>query len=107
MNRSYSKLRHIQESNIKLEKRLLKEQTETKVKLTQNWVNWFKSNKNINSGTYDVLPNGEVIINSPIESETQRHTRYKIILKVKKPDGFTKESGNWKFDEPDNTLILN
>ncbi len=107
MNRSYSKLRHIQEANILLEKRLLKEQNETKVKLSQNWVNWFKGNKNINSGTYIVLPNGEVIIQDSTEIVNSRHTKYRAILKVKKPDGFTKESGNWKFDESDNTLILN
>ena len=32
MNRSYSKIRHIQESNIKLEKRLLKEEDENRRK---------------------------------------------------------------------------
>ena len=40
MNKSYSKIRHIQEANLKLEKGLLNEQNEVKVKEGRNNPNW-------------------------------------------------------------------
>ncbi len=47
MNRSYSKIRHIQEANQRLEKRILNEQTVSKDRNNPRWVKLFNVLKNI------------------------------------------------------------
>jgi hypothetical protein len=82
MNSSYSKIRHIQESNILLERRLLNEQLTGQTQYTIGSAS-FDKNKNFVYGTYVVMSDGkkygitEIVYN--VNCETNK--------KVKDPHG--------------------
>ena len=80
MNKSYSKIRHIQESNVKLEKRLLKEQDENKSeqKVQELLKSGYKVVDKIN------LPDGSYKLTGSVNSayilDSEKQTGYVVVV---------------------------
>ena len=65
MNRSFSKIRHIQESNLRLEKRMLSEQVNSTAEERYAKSGYKEVTKiNLPDGTYIANPDGSATINS-------------------------------------------